>query len=52
MMAAATWDPNLLALARVMEARLREQEIDPADHNDADVEAMLEREHDWLGDDQ
>jgi hypothetical protein len=49
--AAGTWDPNLLALARAMEARLCEQGIDPADHDDADVEAMLEREHDWLGED-
>jgi hypothetical protein len=28
--------------------QLREQGIDPADHGDADVEAILEARHDWL----
>jgi hypothetical protein len=30
---------------------LWEQGIDPADHDDADVEAILETKHHWLGDD-
>lgn len=45
------WDPRLLAEARALEARLRAQGIDPSDHSDLDVDAILEREHDWLGDD-
>jgi hypothetical protein len=45
------WDPRLLAEARALEARLRAQGIDPFDHNDADVDAILERERDWQGDD-
>jgi hypothetical protein len=45
-----TWDPELLAQARALEARLLEQGIDPADHDDRDVEAILEAEYDWLGD--
>jgi hypothetical protein len=46
-----TWDPKLLAEARELERRLREQGVDPGDHSDADVDAILEREHDWRGDD-
>ena len=45
-----TWDPELLAETRALEARLSEQGIDPANHDDRDVEAILEREHYWLGD--
>jgi hypothetical protein len=33
------------------EARLRAQGIDPFDHDDADVDAILERDHDWQADD-
>jgi hypothetical protein len=46
-----TWDPKLVELAHALEARLREQGIDLADYDDADVEAILEAEHNWLGDD-
>jgi hypothetical protein len=41
-------DP-LVDLAWELERRLRDQGIDPADHDDADVEAILEAEHNWLG---
>jgi hypothetical protein len=44
-------DRRLIEYARELERRLREQGIDPADHRDEDVEAILERERSWLGDD-
>ena len=46
-----SWDERLLAEARALEARLRAQGIDPFDHSDLDVDELLEREHDWQGDD-
>jgi hypothetical protein len=45
-----TWDRRLVEQARELERQLRARGVDPADHDDADVEAILEREHDWLGD--
>jgi hypothetical protein len=45
------WDERLLAEARELERQLRARGIDPADHDDADVDAILEHEHDWQGDD-
>jgi hypothetical protein len=44
-------DRWLIEYARELERQLRARGIDPADHDDADVDAILEREHDWLGDD-
>jgi hypothetical protein len=38
-------DRRLVELARELERRLRAQGLDPADHDDADVEAILERDH-------
>jgi hypothetical protein len=33
-----------------LERQLRARGIDPTDHDDADVEAILEAKHNWLGD--
>jgi hypothetical protein len=45
-----TSDLKLVEQARELERQLRDRGIDPADHHDEDVEAIMEAEHDWLGD--
>ena len=43
-----TWDRRLVEHARDLAYHYRPVS-DPADHDDRDIDAIRERQHDWLG---